>query len=96
MQLQPSKTHILARFHNPAKPTIELVGKTYTGGDQYRTRVEVLAVGPKVESCKVGDFILLIPKPVVLGVGDDETLGLIDEASVLGVTDDVAPLTIEG
>jgi hypothetical protein len=96
MNLQPAKTHILCRFHNPEKPTIKLVGQTYTGGDQYRTRVEVLAVGPKVEACKNGDFLLLIPKPTVLGVGDDETLGLIDEASVLGVTDDEAPLTIHG
>lgn len=95
MNLQPSKTHILCRFYNPEKPKIELVGKQYTGGDAYRTRVEVLAVGPKVESCNVGDFLLLIPKPQILSVGDDKDLGLLDEGHVLGVVlDDKAPLSI--
>lgn len=95
MNLQPSKTHILVRLYDPAKQVIETISKTFDG-DARRTRVEVLAIGPDVKSCKVGDFLLLIPKPILLPAvnqAGDEVL--VDDGHVLGVVlDDKAPLTI--
>ncbi len=92
MQLQPVKTHILCRFHNPPDIIIQASAKVFDGGDT-RTRVEVLAVGPDVKCCKAGDFLFVIPKPAIAAVTNEE--GLIDEGHVLGVVlDDKAPLTI--
>lgn len=92
MKLQPVKTHILVRFYNPPDIIIQASAKVFDGGDT-RTRVEVLAVGPDVTTCKSGDFLFLIPKPVIVPITNEDAL--IDEGHVLGVVlDDVAPLTI--
>lgn len=92
MKLQPARTHILVRFYNPPDIIIQASAKQFDGGDR-RTRAEVIAVGPDVKSCNVGDFLYLIPKPAIAPVSEDE--GLIDEGHVLGVVlDDVAPLVI--
>lgn len=97
MQLQPVKTHILVRFYHPQKPLIEAPNSVFGEmNDDLRTRVEVVSVGMDVKTCKPGDFLLLVPKPIRLNISSDKDLWLIDDGQVLGVVlDDTAPITIE-
>lgn len=92
MKLTPVKTHILAKFHNSPEQKIVTASKSLGGA--YRTLIEVVAVGPDVVTCKVGDFVWLKPNSEPVGVDEAESLGVFDDTHVLGVTDDVAPLTI--
>lgn len=92
MNLKPAKTHILAKFYNPAEQKIVTQSKTLAG--EYRTIIEVLAVGPDVTTCKVGDFVWLKPGSSPVGIDEKESLGVFDDTHVLGVTDDTRPLTI--
>lgn len=91
MKLQPTKTHILARFHTKKHNLIATNSKDFGElGDEYRTRVEVLAVGPDVTACKPGDFLLLVPKPQLLPVANEDE-ALIFESAVVGIVlDDTA------
>lgn len=92
MKLQPVKTHILAKFYNPPKQKIVTQSKVLSG--EHRTIIEVIAVGPEVATCKVGDFLWLKPGSTPIGVDEKESLGVFDDTHVLGVTDDTRPLEV--
>lgn len=92
MNLKPVKTHILAKFYNP--PAQKIVTQSKSLGGEFRTIIEVVAVGPDVVTCKVGDFVWLKPNSAPIGVDEKESLGVFDDTHVLGITDDTRPLTI--
>lgn len=93
MKLRPVKSHILARFYNPPEKLIKTASKALSG--EHRTIIEVVAVGPDVVTCKVGEFVWLKPATTPLAIDEAEELGVFDDSHVLGVVeDDKAPLTI--
>lgn len=97
MKITPTAHRILVQCHYPTEQVIDLPAPTFApNAGANRTKVECVAVADDVTVCKVGDFLLLHPSAVdsAIPVSKEPPLLLTHDSLVMGITDDVAPLTI--
>jgi hypothetical protein len=96
MKIQPVSNRILIRFHFPDPSDIILPNSKLSAefGDKNRTKVEVMAVGPDVKTCKAGDFVMLLndAERNLIPTSKEPAEGLIDASVVIAITDDVRPI----